>query len=131
MSRGDHRTIVAAVDITLIVAVVTVGLLSHNVSPLSDPLGAVETIVPFALGWALVAGLLGLYQTAWLSDPVASVRTVVAAWLGAVGVGLVLRTSPAFDGGAAWPFGLVIVGSVLVFLVPWRLVAWKLLAPAR
>lgn len=132
MESGEHHSaIVAAVDLALIVAVVIAGLLSHNLSPLSDPLGAIETTVPFAVGWGVVALLLGLYREAWLTDLSVSLRTVVAAWLGAVGVGLVLRTSPAFDGGATWPFGLVIVGSVLVVLVPWRLLAWHLLTPDR
>lgn len=132
MTSGErHSVVVAAVDFTLIVAVVIAGLVSHDSSPLSNPLAAIETVVPFAVGWGLVAGLLGLYRQAWLSDLAASLRTVVAAWLGAVGVGLVLRTSPTFDGGATWPFGLVIVGSVLVVLVPWRLLAWRALAPDR
>lgn len=120
-SRSDW--IVAAGDLCLIIVVIVAGQLSHGVSPISAPLDSIETLLPFLFGWVLLVALLDLYRGPRVSDLATGVRTLIAAWLGAAGVGLVIRSSPYFDGGAAWPFGLVIIGTVLVVLVPWRVVA--------
>ena len=125
-SMQGRRRLVAAVDAVLIVGVVIVGQLTHDISPLSEPLATIGTVAPFVAGWVLTAGLIGLYREQWLADPVQSLRSTTAAWLGAAGVGLVLRTSPWLSGGAAWPFGVVIIGTVLFALLPWRLLAWWL-----
>ena len=119
--------IVAGGDVLLIVAVVIVGQLSHDISPVSDPLRTAGTVLPFLVGWLLLAGLLDLYRGPRIEDLQTAIRSVLAAWFGAVGVGLVGRTSPSVEGGAAWPFGLVITGTVLAVLLPWRLVAARVL----
>jgi len=48
---------------------------------------------------------------------------VLAAVVGAAGIGLVIRTWPEIEGGATWPFGLVIIGTLTVGLLVWRVVA--------
>lgn len=119
---------VVAGDLLVLVAVLVAGELSHDVSPISEPLQVLDTMVPFLLGWVLLAAILGTYDREALSAPAASVRIGAGTWLGAANVGLLLRGSPYFHGGVAWPFPLVITGLVLVVLVAWRALAPRVVA---
>lgn len=117
----DRRTaLVAAGDLLLLAALLTVGVIQHGTDPLADPLATVETMAPFVLAWFPVAALAGLYAADTIGSPRRTVRLTTLAWLAAANVGLILRSSPLFDGGAAWPFDLVITGLGLVILVVWR-----------
>lgn len=111
---------VVAGDLLVIVGVIVAGELSHGVSPVSDPLLVLDTLVPFLVGWALVAAVLGAYDREALSGTAVSVRIAAGTWFGAANVGLLLRGSPYFHGGVTWPFPLVVTGTVLVVLVVWR-----------
>ncbi|MEY7849761.1 DUF3054 domain-containing protein [Natrarchaeobius sp. A-rgal3] len=116
----DRRTVaLAAVDVGLLAALVTAGGLTHGLDPAGEPLAALETIVPFVAGWLIVAAIAGLYTTDHLAV-VPTVRTVTVTWLGGANVGFLLRASPYFDGGIAWPFPLVMTGLGLIVLVGWR-----------
>lgn len=119
---------VLAGDLLVVVGVLVAGELSHGVSPISDPLLVLDTLVPFLVGWVLVAALLGAYDAEALSGSVASVRVGAGAWIGAANVGLILRGSPYFHGGVTWPFPLVATGTVLVVLVAWRAVVPRIFA---
>ncbi|GAB7017445.1 DUF3054 domain-containing protein [Halostagnicola bangensis] len=108
------------VDIALLSGLVTYGHLHHGGNPLANPLGAVEAIVPFLIGWVLVSMLAGLYTRGVYADPARVARYATLCWIAAANLGLIIRSSPLFDGGAAYPFNLVITGTGLVVFVLWR-----------
>ena len=109
-----------AVDLALVAGIILVGQLSHGIDPLSEPLVALETVVPFAVGWLAMAPLAGLYAPGVAASFARALRVTTVAWVAAANVGLILRASALFDGGAAWPFPLVMTGFGLLALVGWR-----------
>mgnify|MGYP006292419009 FL=1 len=108
------------VDLVVIVGLVLLGNVEHGGSPLSEPLAALETAVPFVIGWLTVALLAGVYTRGRPAERDA-LRLTAVAWIAAANVGLMIRGSPLFDGGTTWPFPIVITGTVLVALLGWRL----------
>lgn len=119
---GVDRSVLAlgAIDLALLAAIIVVGQLSHGVEPLAEPLVALETVVPFAVGWLAMAPLAGLYAPGVATSLATAVRVTTVAWVAAANVGLIMRASALFDGGASWPFPLVITGFGLLALVGWR-----------
>lgn len=117
---GGRDLALGAIDLALLAAIITVGQLSHGVDPLAEPLAALETIAPFAVGWLVMAPLAGLYAPGVGRSLARAVRATTVAWVAAANVGLILRASPLFDGTATWPFPLVITGFGLLALVGWR-----------
>lgn len=115
-----ERLGIAAVDIVAIAGLVTYGYLHHSEDPLANPLGALEPITPFLIGWAITALLAGLYARETYADPTRAVRYTALAWIAGANLGLIIRSSPLFEGGGAFPFNLVITGFGLVVLVLWR-----------
>ncbi len=112
--------VLGAVDVGIVIAFVVLGLLSHGIDPISAPIDSIETIVPFVVGWLVIAPLAGVYTVR--STSIGSVsRATTIAWIAAANVGLILRSSPLFDGGAVWPFNLVMTGIGVVALVGWRI----------
>lgn len=120
LPRDRSALAVAVVDALSLATLIAVGLTSHGENPVTDPLGTLETAAPFVLGWFAVAVLAGVYADAVRTNPTRALRATALGWLGAANVGLILRSSPLFDGGAAWPFNLVITGVGLAVLVSWR-----------
>lgn len=117
----DRRSaLVAAGDLLVLAALLAVGVIEHGANPLAEPLATLETMAPFLLSWLPVAALGGLYATDTIGSLRRTLRLTILAWLGAANVGLILRASPLFDGGAAWTFSAVITGLGLVVLVVWR-----------
>jgi len=117
-------------DLLVVVAFVGVGTYFHGNT---DPLHALYVAVPFVLGWFVVAPLAGAYS----GFP--SLRNEAFATLGiwtvASLLGLGVRSTDLFAGGAALSFGFVmVVGGGFVFVV-WRLVvsraAFRLVAAVR
>lgn len=116
----DRETLLlGAADVVVVVAFVSVGLVSHGIDPITKPIAALETVAPFVIGWLAVAPLAGVYARRWTSVPHVA-RVTAIAWIAAANVGLILRSSPLFDGGTVWPFSLVITGFGLLVLVGWR-----------
>ncbi|MFC6729955.1 DUF3054 domain-containing protein [Natronoarchaeum mannanilyticum] len=127
---GDPRRALAfaAGDLLAIGAVVGWGLYSHHgAAAFATPIDSFMTVLPFLLGWPIPAVLAGVYEDGVIGDPIAAARYVTVAGIAAANLGLILRTSPLFEGSAAWPFGLVVTGSTLVVLLGWRVVAATLL----
>ncbi len=119
---------VLAGDLLVVSLVVAAGIVEHHgLAGLTDPFTTLETVIPFAVGWLLCAGLAGLYRPGVLTVPRVAARLTTLTALAAVNVGLLLRASPYFGGGTAWPFPLVITGTVIVVVVPWRLALVQLL----
>lgn len=117
--RGEPVA-VAAVDAAILVALVSIGRLSHGVGPVADPVGTAETLAPFVTGWIVASALANPYDARSRTVPATAARTTALCWLAAANVGIVLRSSPWFDGGVAWAFPAVITGLGLVALVGWR-----------
>jgi len=129
-TSGDRLRVVAA-DVVVLCALIVAGELRHQVNPVEQPLAVVETAVPFLLGWAVVATLVGAYGDRALSDRLWSVRTAVGGWLGAVGIGAILRGSPYFAGSIPWTFLAVMAGLGTVAFVVARLATVTLLSSSR
>ncbi|MFC7215576.1 DUF3054 domain-containing protein [Saliphagus sp. GCM10025334] len=120
--RPGQRAIalVGAVDLTLITAIMMIGRRQHGLPIASEPGAALETALPFLVGWTVVALLAGAFaRRAITSMKTAAVVTTVA-WLGAANVGLILRSSPLFDGNSLWAFNVVITAIGLLVLGTWR-----------
>lgn len=121
MPVGDRETLgLLLADLAILAVLVTYGYINHGGSPLSEPLGAFETILPFAIGWILLAVLTGVYVRGVFQSPTRVAQLTFVAWLGAANVGLILRSSPLFDGGSAYPFNLIMTAIGVFFLGGWR-----------
>lgn len=116
----DRATLALGVgDVGLIGGLLIYGRLSHEGNPIAQPLGTLETIAPFAIGWIVVAALVGLYTRSTAGAPSRAARLTAVVWLGAANVGLLLRQG-LFGDSATWPFPLVITGFGFLLLVGWR-----------
>jgi hypothetical protein len=118
-----NRLIAAVFDIACVLAFVIIGRASHAKG--ETLAGIASTSWPFltglACGW-LAGGLLGgpLKGRAW-RHPAALVPAGVAAWLGTVIVGMVLRV--VSGQGTAFAFICVALAFLGLFLLGWRLAA--------
>ncbi len=117
---GERRLLVGTVDVCLLVALVLVGQLDHGINPLADPLAAVETMIPFVVGWLIVGTLAGAYRPTAFETLTRGAVVTAVGWLGGANIGFILRSSPLFEGGALWPFNLVMTALGLLVLVGWR-----------
>ncbi|SEQ05446.1 DUF3054 domain-containing protein [Natrinema salaciae] len=115
-----ERLATGGIDVVLVAGLVLLGRIEHGGNPLSEPIASLETITPFVVGWLAVALLAGIYTR---DRPVGreAFRLTAVTWIAAANVGLMLRASPLFTGGATWPFPLVITGFGLFVLLGWRL----------
>lgn len=120
--------VLAAGDLLVVVAVVAWGIVDHHgLAGLLDVRRVVEVVGPFALGFALVAAVAGIYADRRPATLAGALRSVAVVWLGAANLGLLMRGSPYLAGGTTWPFPLVISTTVLLALLAWRAAAWRLL----
>ena len=104
----------AVTDVGCVLLFVVIGRASHSRG--ETPAGLASTSWPFLAGLA-VGWLAG---RAW-RHPLAVAPTGVAAWLGAVAVGMMLRV--VAGQGTAFTFILVAVVFLGLFVVGWRLAA--------
>lgn len=120
LDRSPATVALAAGDLALIAAFVVVGELSHGVPIFEVPLRVVDTFLPFGIGWAVVAPVVGVYgPDVRRSARTAAVVTAVA-WVGGALVGQGLRATSLFHGNFAPAFVVVSVLVGLALLVPWR-----------
>jgi hypothetical protein len=115
------RTAMVAVgDLLAIALFVGVGELTHGINPVLNPARFAGTLMPFYLGWLLVAGIGGLYTAAATGTVRAAVSRAIVGWVLAVGIAQGLRSTEMFPGNAAVTFALVsvLVGGTLLML--WR-----------
>ncbi|WP_267639320.1 DUF3054 domain-containing protein [Haloarchaeobius amylolyticus] len=118
----------AGADLVVIVALITAGELRHDVNPIATPLAVAETMLPFLVGWFLVATLVGAYGDRAFAGGMASARLAAGAWIGGANIGLMLRASPYFSGNSPWTFMLVMTGlGTLAMAVARPVVVGKLL----
>lgn len=97
-----------------------IGRQSHGEASGLGALGQVaETAIPFALGWFVVAPLLGAYRARATATPGAMLRRTELAWLGAWPATLLLRWTFTRE-VPPWSFALVILLANALFLGAWR-----------
>lgn len=129
VTRFD-RTVVTAllfvVDLAIIALQLSYGLIVHGTDPLAVPFYTAETVVPFLLGWLLVAPMMGVYTARIRGSLTETALAVGIAWIVAALIGVGLRATPWFVGGAPPTFVLVTVGTGLATLLPWRLLVTAL-----
>lgn len=107
-------------DFLLIVALVAWGLTTHHVDPLDRPLYTLQTAAPFLVGWLIMAPVAGALSRQARSRVTFTGIAAGASWLGAAIIGSAIRATPLLPGGADPVFVLVMVGTGLVIMVPWR-----------
>ncbi|WP_049927198.1 DUF3054 domain-containing protein [Halopiger goleimassiliensis] len=114
----DRRVLsLVAVDLVAIVVLIVVGQLSHGDDPFGNPIGLLETALPFLVGWLLVAPLAGTYARRVATSAFEAARLTAVAWIAAANVGLLLRSFEQVPGTTEWPFPLVLTTTGLVLLV--------------
>ena len=109
-------------DLCFVLAFVIIGRARHDAAGGESVGGIASTAWPFLAG--LFLGWLG--TRAW-RRPAALAPSGVGAWLGAAGLGMVLRV--AAGQGTAVAFVLVALAFLGLFLLGWRVVArlvWRL-----
>lgn len=112
--------LVAAGDVVVLASFVVTGLLMHHIPPLSYPVHAALTALPFLIAWALVAPICGAYATRTIRSVKRTIGVTTVAWTIASIVGAGIRATPFFHGGAPVDFVLVNLVFGLGFLLPWR-----------
>jgi hypothetical protein len=124
--RSATTGILLVVDLAIIAAQLSYGLVIHGTDPLSVPIHTAETVAPFLLAWLLVAPMLGVYTARIRQSITETVLAITIAWIVAALIGVGLRATPWLTGGAPLAFVLVTIGTGLLTLLPWRLLATAL-----
>lgn len=119
--RSAMTALLLVVDLAIIVGQLSYGLVVHGTDPLADPLYTAGTVLPFLLGWLLVAPSIGVYTARIRGSLTGTVLAVGIAWIVAVLIGVGLRATPWLVGDAPLAFVLVTIGMGLATLLPWRL----------
>jgi hypothetical protein len=111
-------------DILALSAFVAAGQQQHNTGlALGSPLGFLETLAPFLIGWGVAALVGGLYTEDALLTPRRAISWTLPAWVLALIIGMALRASPLFSGGAALTFVIVTLVTGGALLIGWRTLA--------
>jgi hypothetical protein len=121
--RVDTGTWPLAVgDVVAILAFVGVGIVNHDGLPflLANPAQLAFVGLPFLIGWAIVAPLIGAYSPGAGESAKAAIPLAVRSWIAAAVIGLGLRATPAFPGDFAVTFAVVALVVGAVFLGAWR-----------
>ncbi len=107
-------------DVLAITAFIAAGRQQHMGQPIGDPVGFLDSLAPFLIGWAIAALVGGLYTHDAVLTPRRAISWTLPAWVLALLIGMALRASPLFTGTAAPTFVLVtfLVGGTL--LIGWR-----------
>jgi hypothetical protein len=126
--RIDSSSLPLAVgDVLVIGLLLTIGTINHTTVDfvLGNPLYLAGTLAPFYIGWLLVAPLVGAYSAGAAESAKASVPLAVRSWVGADIVGVLLRATPVFHGGAELTFLVVTMAVGIVGLGLWRYLVFK------
>ncbi|MES3160932.1 MAG: DUF3054 domain-containing protein [Halorubrum sp.] len=120
-------TPLAVGDILVLLALLTVGTLSHATVDflLEEPVYLLGVWAPFLIGWVLVAPLVGAYSAGAVETAKSSVPLVIRSWIPAAVIGFVLREF-VFRGGSAPAFMLIMLVLGAVALGGWRAAYFRL-----
>lgn len=109
------KRLLAVGDLLVVVFFVGAGVIHHGTA---DPFEIVTTSVPFVLGWFGAAVLAGAYS----SPPQRRTEPffIIGTWTVGALVGLGIRSTGLFEGGASPSFGFVMVVGGAAAVVFWR-----------
>ena len=119
-SRG-HTLLLGAADLVLILLVFAVGLMSHGVSPLEQPIHTISIASPFLFGWILLAPIFGVYERLSERTFANVAGATLLAWSRAAVFGSAVRATEFVHGGAPPVFVAVTIATGAAILVPWRI----------
>jgi len=125
LDRGATPLVVG--DVIVIVGLLTFGALRHNTATFltENPTYLLGIVAPFLVGWAVAAPLIGAYAPGAAESAKSSVPLAVRSWVPAAVVGLLLRATGLFHGGAAVAFAVVITVTGTVVIGFWRWVYFR------
>lgn len=115
-------------DVLAILVIVGIGMLNHHGvdGVLGDPVAVVLTALPFLVGWALGATLIGAYSPGAAESAKAAIPLGVRSWVIAAVVGILIRgVLSSFDVGLG-VFLVVMLVTGSVALGVWRWLFFKI-----
>ncbi|AFK20540.1 DUF3054 domain-containing protein [Haloferax mediterranei ATCC 33500] len=119
---------IAVGDVLAIFLLVTAGVIQHNGVPYlsNEPVGWVLTAVPFLISWAIISPLLGAYSPGAAESAKSAVPLGIRSWLVAAVVGVGIRWTPLFEGGAepAFVAVMLVLGSAAIAV--WRTLYFRI-----
>lgn len=118
--RRPIVVLLVALDLILISLLIAWGLTEHAVNPVDRPVYTLRTIVPFAIGWLIMSPVAGAYSTRALRSMRVMALATFAGWIGAAVAGVAIRATPLVPGSGDPVFLLVMIGTGLLVLLPWR-----------
>jgi hypothetical protein len=121
------RTILLVIgDAIVFLIFAAVGRRSHGeVASISSFLQVVGTAAPFALGWFIIAPLVGAYRRRQTTGVRKMAQWTALSWLAAWPVALLFRGIAVDRAVPPWTFMLISLISNMLFLEVWRtLFAW-------
>lgn len=134
--RIDPAALPLAVgDVVVLVALLSLGTARHNgfTYLTENPVGLALTLLPFLVGWAVAAPLIGAYSAGAAESAKAAIPLAVRSWVVADVIGVVLRVVLPFDSngplaGRLTTLGIFFVVTLVVGLVGlgvWRWLYFK------
>jgi hypothetical protein len=110
-------------DALAILLFVVAGEYSHGIDPFTNVGRVGGTLIPFLVGWGVVAVAGGFYADRSRRSAGRTLAATFAAWILAVVIAQALRATAVFHGDAALTFALVSVFVGGALLVGWRVLA--------
>ncbi|NOX61478.1 MAG: DUF3054 domain-containing protein [Chloroflexi bacterium] len=113
-------------DAIAILLFVIIGRRSHSLATgLDAAIETLRTVAPFWVGWFLSATWLAAYRRSAWSSAGSAIMTVLKAILPALIIAILLRA--LIEGGFS-PISFYLVGgtAMLLLLILWRLIYWKI-----
>lgn len=118
--RSPGTAVLALGDLLVLASFLTAGSLTHGVDPVNMPGHIAGTVAPFLVGWVVAAIAVGAYAPGATRTVRTAVLRAAGAWVVAAAIGLALRATPYFHGGAPLSFALVVTGVGVVSFSVWR-----------
>lgn len=115
-------------DVLAIVLIVGIGMLKHYglEGVLANPVAVVVTALPFLVGWAFGATLIGAYSAGAAESAKAAIPLGVRSWVVAAPIGILIRGAlTSFDVGLGI-FLVVMLVTGTVALGVWRWLFFKI-----
>lgn len=132
LSNNDDRASIGRIillvigDAIVFLIFAAVGRRSHGeAASISSFLLVVETAAPFALGWFIIAPVIGAYRYSQTTGVRKMAQRTALSWLAAWPVALLFRGIVVDRAVPPWTFMLISLISNMLFLEIWRtLFAW-------